>query len=261
MPRQCAPERRIFEALCGWRCATREKADEHLYSANRTARRSRRPNGATQTFRRSSASTSLSSINPQQEPSSAQAPPRYVPPHRNGTVADTRYSKDQLLDLFKAQQTSEDGLRDGLPSLYTGGWQPNISNGAASAGWGRTEHSRDAQPGPDICWDRDGTVEPLGLTDMDDEEREVRSIRNSLRDREATCPNNTLALCDVREHATQAAVQREQGESVVQWHVWQEGLAIWADLLSRHVWTSVADRESRARTSPGYKRILPISHC
>lgn len=112
-------------------------------------------------------------MNQQQDPSSAQAPPRYVPPHRNGAVADTRYSKDQLLDLFRAQQSSESGLSDGLPGLYVGGWQPDISNGATSAGWGRTEQSRDGQPGPDICWDRDGTVEPLGLGDMDDEEREV----------------------------------------------------------------------------------------
>lgn len=144
-----------------------------MRQANSIPHRPRRPNGATQTFRRSSASTSMSSINQPQDPSSAQAPPRYVPPHRNGTVADTRYSKDQLLDLFKAQQMSEGGLRDGLPSLYVGGWQPDISNGSASAGWGRPEHSRDGQPGPDICWDRDGTVEPLGLVDMDSEERDV----------------------------------------------------------------------------------------
>jgi len=84
-----------------------------------------------------------------------------------------RYSKDQLLDLYKAQQSAEGGLKEGLPGLYVSGWQPDVANGAASAGWGRPEHSRDAQSGPDICWDRDGAVEPMGLADMDDEEREV----------------------------------------------------------------------------------------
>lgn len=48
-----------------------------------------------------------------------------------------------------------------------------MANGATSASWGRSEQSRDSQPAPDICWDRDGTLEPLGLIEMDDEEREV----------------------------------------------------------------------------------------
>ena len=135
--------------------------------------RSRRTNGATHTFRRPSATAVPSSMQ-QPDPSSSSLPaPRYVPPHRNGTSTDTRYSKEQLLDLYKAQSSSDGGLRDGLPHLYVGGWQPDLSNGATSASWGRTEQSRDSQPAPDVCWDRDGTVEPLGLLEMDDEEREV----------------------------------------------------------------------------------------
>ena len=135
--------------------------------------RARRSNGATQTFRRPSA-TSMSSSIPQSDSSSSSHPaPRYVPPHRNGTLTDTRYSKEQLLDLYKIQINSEGGLRDGLSNLYVGGWQPELTNGSGSASWGRSEHSRDSQPAPDICWDRDGSVEPLGLLDMDEEEREV----------------------------------------------------------------------------------------
>ncbi|KAK3670376.1 kinesin-like protein [Recurvomyces mirabilis] len=102
-------------------------------------------------------------------------PPRYVPPHRNGTVSDQRYSKEQLLDFYKAQQSTDDGLKDGLPDLYVGGWHPDIANGSSSASWGRAEHTRDAQPGPDLCWDKDGSVQPLGLREMDDEERELFS--------------------------------------------------------------------------------------
>lgn len=91
-----------------------------------------------------------------------------------------RYSKDQLLDLFKAQSTTDGGLKDGLQTLYVGGWQPDLPNGTPSATWGRNDHPRDNQPGPDICWDRSGNVEPLALVDMDDEEREVRGDPNSV---------------------------------------------------------------------------------
>ena len=116
----------------------------------------------------------MSSTNQQTDGNATpSAPPRYVPPHRNGTLTDTRYSKSQLLDLYRSQQTSDGGLRDGLPSLYVGGWQPDTANGAHSAGWSRNEHNRESQPGPDLCWERDGGVEPLGLTEMDDQEREL----------------------------------------------------------------------------------------
>lgn len=64
-------------------------------------------------------------------------------------------------------------MKDGLPDLYIGGWQPDITNGDGSSSWSRIEQNRENQAGPDICWDKDGTVEPLGLIEMDDEEREV----------------------------------------------------------------------------------------
>lgn len=102
-----------------------------------------------------------------------------MPPHRNGTLPDTRYSKDQLLELYKSQQSVDGGLRDGLSNLFVGGWQPDIHDENSST-WGRNEHSRDTQPGPDLCWARDGTTEPLGLVDMDDEEREVSYIQRGL---------------------------------------------------------------------------------
>ncbi|KYG44877.1 hypothetical protein M433DRAFT_5076 [Acidomyces richmondensis BFW] len=133
----------------------------------------RRTNGATQTFRRPSATASTASVNPPSETATAasQPAPRYVPPHRNGTSSDTmRYTKEQLLDLGRSLRDAEGGLADGLPSLYTGGWQPDLVNGASTAGWGRGEHGRDGQSGPDVCWVKDGNMEPLGLREMDDEE-------------------------------------------------------------------------------------------
>jgi PERQ amino acid-rich with GYF domain-containing protein len=41
--------------------------------------------------------------------------------------------------------------------------------------WGKSDSARDAQPSADVCWDSDAGIEPLGLIEMDDEEKEVRS--------------------------------------------------------------------------------------
>ena len=132
-------------------------------------KRSRRTNGATQTFRRPSGATTTPSTAQQHDGPA----PRYVPPHRNGTLPDTRYNKDQLFESFRVQQSLDGGLSDGLSELFVGGFNPDMANGG-SAGWGRNEHNRDVQPGPDFCWDRDASHEPLGMQEMDDEEREVR---------------------------------------------------------------------------------------
>nr|POE94518.1 gyf domain-containing protein mpd2 [Quercus suber] len=135
----------------------------------------RRTNGATQTFRRSSTATTVAQASHAPVDTSAASsnpPPRYVPPHRNGMHPDTRYSKDQLLDLFRSQAGIDGALRDGLPGLYVGGWQPETNASQAAPSWGRPDHARDAQPGPDACWDKDGLVEPIGLLELDDEERD-----------------------------------------------------------------------------------------
>lgn len=44
-------------------------------------------------------------------------------------------------------------------------------NGSSHGGWGRRDDKESA--GPEICWDHEGSVLPLGLTEMTDEEREV----------------------------------------------------------------------------------------
>ena len=147
--------------------------------------RPRRANGATQTFRRPSHAPTLSGSTTQstvrdapgpQNPSSAN-PGVYVPPHaqsgRNGSSAEGRYSRDQLLQLYHAQRESE-SIKDGLSSLYVGAWEPSISNGTSSATWGRRDDpAKEAPSGVDLCWDKDGNVLPLSLTDMTDEEKEV----------------------------------------------------------------------------------------
>lgn len=151
-------------------------------NAHKTVFRARRTNGATQTFRRPSHATSLSGSTAHSSSRDASAPPSasnsgvYVPPHaqpgRNGSSADGRFSRDQLTQLFRIQRDGDD-LVD-VASLSMGTWESHATNGVSGASWGRNhEHSRDAQSGVEQCWDRDGSIEPLSMRDLTDEEREV----------------------------------------------------------------------------------------
>lgn len=146
--------------------------------------RARRANGATQTFRRSSHATTHSGSNQAHSrdpsgplPASSTNPGVYVPPHaqsgRNGSSVEARYSRDQLIQLFQRQRESDD-IKDGLTSLYVGSWEPSISNGISGGTWGRRDdHSSQGPGGVDLCWDKDGSVYPLSLSEMTEEEKEV----------------------------------------------------------------------------------------
>lgn len=67
-----------------------------------------------------------------------------------------------------------------LSSLLVGGWDPSALNDAGSASWNRKDDHKEGASGPDICWDAEGTVQPLGLTGMTDDEKEVCSLAESL---------------------------------------------------------------------------------
>lgn len=57
------------------------------------------------------------------------------------------------------------------------GWEPSAANGASTGAWNRRdEQSKDHVPGPEVCWEKDGSLEPIGLVEMDDEEKEVGSL-------------------------------------------------------------------------------------
>lgn len=89
---------------------------------------------------------------------------------RNGASTEGRYSKDQLLDLFKAQGQSGPDVAD----LFVDGWSPNAVNGTSHGGWGkRDDHKEQQSNGAEICWDHDGTVQPLSLIEMNDEEKQA----------------------------------------------------------------------------------------
>ena len=91
--------------------------------------------------------------------------------HRNGSSSESRYSKDQLLDLFRTQARSEFSSTN-VNDLFVDGWSPGAVNGTNSGGWGKRDDMKEAA-GPDICWDRDGSVNPIAMQEMTEEEKEV----------------------------------------------------------------------------------------
>lgn len=88
-------------------------------------------------------------------------------------LAEDRYSRGQLLSLLREQQDAN-ALAAGLAELVVSDWQQDAANGA-TAWTRRDEQAKDIQPAADVCWNQDGAVLPLGLVDMTDQEREVRS--------------------------------------------------------------------------------------
>jgi len=151
--------------------------------------RSRRQNGATQTFRRTSAAVTTSNLTSTitrdtststQNRSSTEGAPVgvYVPPHRNGTVTENRYSKDQMIDIYRNLQESG-RLQDEMSELYVDGWEPDTTNGVPTSPWVRRDDQRDAQVGAEVCWERNSITMPLGLNGMTVEEEEIFLSVNS----------------------------------------------------------------------------------
>lgn len=106
----------------------------------------------------------------------------YVPPHlnsnyqsgfsRNGGTTESRYSKDQLLDLFRAQVKSEQPSAT-VAEYFVDGWNPDVTSSVSNGGWAKKDEFKDGSSGPEICWDYEGVSHPLGLTEMGDDEKEV----------------------------------------------------------------------------------------
>ena len=90
---------------------------------------------------------------------------------RGGAGSETRYSKDQLLDMFKVHEKNGQ-LNTNLNDLFMDGWTPGNANGNENGSWGKKDEHRESA-GTDICWDLEGSVRPVSLSEMDQEEREV----------------------------------------------------------------------------------------
>ncbi|KAL8665732.1 MAG: hypothetical protein Q9202_002042 [Teloschistes flavicans] len=79
-----------------------------------------------------------------------------------------------MLDLFRAQ--SDGGpLGPDVSDLYVDGWSPMPSRGMTNGGWSRKDEHEENAHGPEICWDHNGSVLPLGLSEMTEQEKEVFS--------------------------------------------------------------------------------------
>ncbi|KAJ5583525.1 hypothetical protein N7535_002145 [Penicillium sp. DV-2018c] len=142
-----------------------------------------RMNGATQTFRRPSVATNPSHQRDGSQPVSASTPTAggaYIPPHLNTNTSNTarngdaRYSKDQLLELYKAQR-EEGSLTKNVEDYFVAEWDPHTVSTPANGAWGKRDDHKNNAAGPEVCWDHAGQVEPLGITGMTDDEREMFS--------------------------------------------------------------------------------------
>ena len=117
-----------------------------------------------------------------------------------------------MFDIFTALKET-DSLGKNMKDLLLPDWNPNHANGSLNGGpWGRREEHKDNAPGPEICWDPNGSVEPLGLIDMDEEEKEV-GPHYSLRPVALLLTATYLVLHGVRQLASEtSAAKRWKGQ-------------------------------------------------
>lgn len=139
-------------------------------------------NGATQTFRRPSVATNPSHPRDSSQPASASTPTAggaYIPPHMSSNTSsiarngDSRYSKEQLLELYKVQR-EQGSLSKNVEEYFVADWDPHTSSASSNGAWGKRDDHKPSSAGPEVCWDHGGQVEPLGLAVMSDSEKEVR---------------------------------------------------------------------------------------
>ncbi|XP_044717458.1 GYF domain-containing protein [Hirsutella rhossiliensis] len=135
------------------------------------SRRDGRSANGTLTFRRSSTTPTGHVSNPPPshdnavqplsiDETPAAQPPTYEP-------GPSRYTKDELLDMFRSQNPADDPSR-----LFMSGWNPTSLNGGGSRGWGKSGDNPVPQE-PGACWDQNGDTAPLGLLDLSAEEKEA----------------------------------------------------------------------------------------
>ncbi|EER41770.1 conserved hypothetical protein [Histoplasma capsulatum H143] len=147
-----------------------------------------RMNGATQTFRRPSLATNNSHTRENVQTTSSASTPTvaaYIPPHLSSNYQsgsprtnanDSRYSKDQLLSLYKSQQ-DQGSWRKHISDYFMADWNPSDEIPVSVNGsWNKREDLKESSTTrPEVCWDHSGQVQPLALTEMNDEEKDLFS--------------------------------------------------------------------------------------
>ncbi|ATY58508.1 GYF domain [Cordyceps militaris] len=135
------------------------------------ARRDGRPANGTMTFRRSS-TTPLGHAMQTAPPTELAAQPtsgELAGGVGNFESEPSRYTKDNLLDVFRAQKMTEDPSR-----LFISGWDPSHINGNSGRGWGKSNENHIPQE-PGACWDQNGETVPMGLQEYSPDEKEAFS--------------------------------------------------------------------------------------
>ena len=142
-----------------------------LTLSNRARRDGRSANG-TLTFRRSSTTPANQGQAASETPIHSNPADNAAPQSVAALLAEgsTRYSRDQLLDIYKAQVEPRSRDLD-VSDLYMQGWNPGHVNGTSRSSWGKNEGYVPQDPG--VCWDSSGQVKPLGLHQMTQEEKEA----------------------------------------------------------------------------------------
>ncbi|KKZ64173.1 hypothetical protein EMCG_01521 [[Emmonsia] crescens] len=145
-------------------------------------------NGATQTFRRPSLATNNSHTRENVQTTSSTSTPTvaaYIPPHLSSNYQsgsprnnpnDSRYSKDQLLSFYKSQQDLGNWGKH-ISDYFMADWNPHDEMPSSVNGnWSKREDLKESTTtGPEVCWDHSGQVQPLALTEMNDEEKDLFS--------------------------------------------------------------------------------------
>jgi PERQ amino acid-rich with GYF domain-containing protein len=142
------------------------------------ARRENRPANGTLTLRRTSTTPFTQSSQPDASSLHTSTTDISAAQPSNSSFeqpADRRLSKETLLQIYRSQE--ESGAFNGdVSDLYANGWNPgHISAANGRSGWGKSNDGRDNH-GPDVCWDVNGDVRPIGFEDMTEEEKTVRCL-------------------------------------------------------------------------------------
>ncbi|KAI9819335.1 MAG: hypothetical protein M1832_004040 [Thelocarpon impressellum] len=75
--------------------------------------------------------------------------------------------------MFKSLREAGELSRN-VESIFVGGWEPKAVNGSSRPGWSSREDLKKESlgTGPEVCWEPNGEVTPLGLYEMTEEEKD-----------------------------------------------------------------------------------------
>lgn len=76
------------------------------------------------------------------------------------------------MNIFKTQRDLG-SLGRYTSEAFVADWNP-VESSSPNGVWGKKDDHKDSSVGPEVCWDHNGHFEPLGLTDLTSDEKEVK---------------------------------------------------------------------------------------